>query len=108
MVEDADKSLALSNSSSDTPCELEIEFRVSPDWTVYVPPVLELVELVELVELAWAGVSSSAALAGATPNTVALAAVARPARPMENFLFRRDRSASASAFSASMRARRVV
>src|SRR5699024_4466299 len=105
MVEEADKSLALSNSSSGTPCELAIEFRVSPDWTVYVPPVLELVEL---VELAWAGVSSSAALAGATPNTVALAAVARPARPMENFLFRRDRSASASAFSASMRARRVV
>src|SRR5699024_6708351 len=104
MVEDADKSLALSNSSSDTPCELEIEFRVSPDWTANLPPVLERVDLVELVELAWAGVSSSAALVVATPNTVALATVARPARRKENFLFRRDRSAIASAFSASMRA----
>src|SRR5699024_11264125 len=64
--------------------------------------------LLELEEAAGAATSSIAALAGAMPMKEALAAVARPATLMENFLFRRDRSASCSAFSASMRARRVV
>src|SRR5699024_9355889 len=102
------KPLAFNSASSDTPWELAIEAKVSPDCTVYAP--VELVEavLLELDEAAGAGASSIAALAGAMPINEALAAVARVATLMENFLVRRERRASSSACSDSMRARRVV